>query len=121
MKQRPRIYYTEEQKALMWDRWQQGESLNAIARLFDRHHGSIRDVLAQTGRIRPAPRRRSRRALTLAEREEISRGVVTGRSIRSIAAMLGRAPSTVSREIRRNNGRPSQARFPVRPPLNQAT
>jgi len=121
MKQRPRIYYTEEQKALMWDRWQQGESLNAIARLFDRHHSAVQRILAETGGIRPAPRRRSRRALTLAEREEISRGVVTGRSIRSIAAMLGRAPSTVSREIRRNNGRPSRARFPVRPPLNQAT
>ena len=107
MKQRPRIYYTEEQKALMWDRWQQGDSLHAIARLFDRHHGSIRGVLAQTGGIRPAPCRRSRRALTLAEREEISRGVVAGRSIRAIATTLGRAPSTVSRELRRNGGRQS--------------
>ena len=105
MKQRPRIYYTEEQKALMWDRWQQGESLNAIARLFDRHHSSIQRILAETGGIRPAPHRRSRLALTLAEREEISRGVVAGRSIRSIAAMLDRAPSTVSREMRRNGGR----------------
>jgi IS30 family transposase len=104
MKQRPRIYYTEEQKALMWDRWQQGESLSAIARLFDRHHSAIQGVLAQTGGIRPAPRRRSRLALTLAEREEISRGLVTGRSIRIIAAKLGRAPSTVSREICRNGG-----------------
>jgi len=104
MKQRPRIYYTEEQKSLMWDRWQQGESLNAIARLFDRHHPSIQRILAETGGIRPAPRRRSRLALTSAEREEISRGVVAGRSIRSIAATLDRAPSTVSREIRRNGG-----------------
>jgi IS30 family transposase len=104
MKQRPRIYYTEEQKALMWDRWQQGESLNAIARLFDRHHSAIQGVLIRTGGIRPAPRRRSRLALTVAEREEISRGLVAGRSIRSIAAMLGRAPSTVSREIQRNGG-----------------
>ena len=107
MKQRPRIYYTEEQKALMWDRWQQGESLNAIARLFDRHHSAIQGVLARTGGIRPAPRRRSRHALTLAEREEISRGVVAGRSIRSIAATLNRAPSTVSRELRRNGGQHS--------------
>jgi len=53
MKQRPRIYYTEEQKALMWDRWQKGESLNAIARLFDRHHPSIQRILAETGGIRP--------------------------------------------------------------------
>jgi IS30 family transposase len=104
MKQRPRIYYTEEQKALMWDRWQQGDTLHAIAKLFDRHHPSIAGILAQTGGIRPAPRRRSRLALTAAEREEISRGLVTGRSIRSIAAKLGRAPSTVSREIRRNGG-----------------
>jgi IS30 family transposase len=104
MKQRPRIYYTKELKTLMWDRWQQGESLNAIARLFDRYHSSISRIFAETGGIRPEPRQRSRRALTLAEREEISRGLVTGRSIRAMAAMLGRAPSTVSREIRRNGG-----------------
>ena len=104
MKQRPRIYYTEEQKALMWDRWQQGESLNAIARLFDRHHSAIQGVLARTGGIRPAPRRRSRLALTSAEREEISRGLVACQSIRSIATTLGRSPSTISREIQRNGG-----------------
>jgi len=105
MKQRPRIYYTESDKTLMWDRWQKGESLNSIARLFDRHHSAIQGVLARTGGIRPATRRRSRIALTLAEREEISRGVVAGLSFRSIAALLGRAPSTVSREINRNGGR----------------
>jgi IS30 family transposase len=104
MKQRPRIYYTEEQKALMWDRWQQGESLNAIARLFDRHHSAVSRIFAETGGIRPVPRQRSRLALTLAEREEISRGIVARRSIRSIALLLGRAPSTVSREIQRNGG-----------------
>lgn len=90
MKQRPRIYYTEEQKALMWYRWEQGESLNAIARLFDRHHPSIQRILAETGGICPAPRRQSQLSLTLAEREEISRGAVAGRSIRSIAETLGR-------------------------------
>ena len=105
MKYRPRIYYTEEQKAMMWDRWQKGESLHAIARLFDRGHGSIAGILSRTGGIRPAPRRRSRLALTLAEREEISRGVVAGCSIRSIAATIGRCPSTISREIHRNGGR----------------
>jgi len=105
MKRRQRINYTENQKALMWDRWQKGESLNAIARLFDRHHPSIEGILAETGGIRPAARRRSRLALTLAEREEISRAMVAGHSIRSIAVSLGRAPSTVSREIRRNGGR----------------
>jgi len=105
MKQRTRIYYTETDKALMWDLWQKGESLNAIARLFDRHHSAIQGILSRTGGIRPPEKKRSRLALTLAEREEISRGVVAGLSMRSIAAELGRAASTVSREIRRNGGR----------------
>jgi IS30 family transposase len=105
MKYRPRIYYTDTDKALMWDRWQKGDSLHAIARLFDRSHGSVAGILSRTGGIRPPERRRSRRALTLAEREDISRGVVAGQSARSIAASLGRAPSTVSREINRNGGR----------------
>ena len=102
MKQRPRIYYTENQKALMWDRWQKGESLQQIAQLFDRNHSSIQRILAESGGIRPDPRCRSRLALTLSEREEISRAVVAGQSIRSIATSLGRAPSTISREIKRN-------------------
>jgi IS30 family transposase len=101
---RPRIHYTEGQKALMWERWQKGESLQHIAQLFDRNHSSIQGILAATGGIRPAPRRRCRWALTLAEREEISRAVVTGHSMRSIAVQLGRAPSTISREIKRNGG-----------------
>ena len=105
MKYRKRIYYTAADKELMWDRWQAGESLHSIARLFDRSHPSIQGILARTGGIRPPKRRRSRLALTMAEREEISRGVVAGRSIRSIASALGRAPSTVSRELRRNGGR----------------
>ncbi len=71
MKQRPRIYYTESQKALMWERWQKGESLQQIAQLFDRNHSSIERILAESGGIRPSPRRRSRLALTMAEREEI--------------------------------------------------
>ena len=101
---RTRIYYTDAQKAEMWDRWQRGESLNAIAQLFNRGHSSIQGILAATGGIRPLERHRSRLALTLAEREQISRGIVAGQSIRSIATSLGRAPSTVSREIRRNDG-----------------
>ena len=105
MKQRTRIYYSAEQKNAMWDRYQKGDSLHAIARLFDRGHSSIQGVFSKTGGIRPRPRNRSRLALTLAEREEISRGMVAGQSLRSIAASLGRAPSTVSREIRRNGGR----------------
>ena len=105
MKQRPRIYYTETDKALMWDRWQKGESLQTIAQLFDRNHSSIAGVLSRTGGIRPPARRRSRLALTLAEREDISRGIIAGHSVRSIAASLGRSPSTVSREINRHSGR----------------
>jgi IS30 family transposase len=105
MKQRTRIHYTESQRALMWDRWKQGATLHQIARLFDRAHTSVRGVLAQTGGIRPPARRRSRLALTLVEREEISRAVVAGQSIRAIAAKLKRAPSTVSREIKRNGDR----------------
>src|SRR6266849_4690883 len=104
MKQRPRIHYTESQKALMWERWQKGESLQQIAQLFDRNHSSIQRILAETGGIRPTQRSRSRLALTLAEREEISRAVVAGHSIRSIATSLRRAPSTISREIKRNGG-----------------
>jgi IS30 family transposase len=104
MKRRPRIYYTESQKALMWERWQKGESLQQIAQLFDRNHSSIERILAETGGIRPAQRCRSRLALTLPEREAISRAVVAGQSIRSIATSLGRAPSTISREIKRNGG-----------------
>lgn len=104
MKQRPRIYYTESQKALMWAHWRRGDSLQQIAQLFDRNHSSIQRILAQTGGIRPPIRKRSRLALTMAEREEISRSLVAGHSIRLIALQLGRAPSTVSREISRNGG-----------------
>ena len=105
MKYRTRRFFTEADKVLMWDHWQKGDSLHAIARLFDRSHGAIARILARTGGIRPPQRTRSQRSLTLAEREEISRGVVVGQSLRTIAASLGRAPSTVSREINRNGGR----------------
>lgn len=105
MTYRTRLHYTDSQKALMWDRWRKGESLQQIAQLFDRDHGSVRRVLAESGGIRPPPRHRAARALSLVEREEISRGAAQGQSIRAIAAVLGRAPSTVSREICRNGGR----------------
>lgn len=104
MKYRTRIYYTEEQKSQMWDRWQKGESLHAIARLFDRNHGSIAGILSRAGGIRPRPRIRSRLSLTLSEREDVSRGLSAGLSMRAIATQLGRSPSTVSREIARNGG-----------------
>jgi IS30 family transposase len=104
MKQRPRIYYTDSQKALMWERWKIGDSLQQIAQLFNRSHSSIEGILSRTGGIPPPERHRSALALTLAEREEISRAMVAGFSIRAIAVILGRAPSTVSREIKRNGG-----------------
>jgi len=105
MKQRPRIYYTQTQKALMWDRWQKGDSLAAIARLFDRGHSSVQRILQDCGGMRPAQRRRSKLALSLSEREAISRSVIAGHSMRSIGESLGRAPSTISRELRRNGDR----------------
>jgi IS30 family transposase len=105
MKHRQRIYYTEKDKALMWDRWQKGESLHSIAKHFGRGHSSIQGVIGRTGGIRPLPRRRSRLSLTLAEREEISRGLASGHSLRAIASALGRAPSTLSHELKRNGGR----------------
>jgi IS30 family transposase len=104
MKQRPKIYYSEAQKAIMWDRWRRGESLHDIAQLFDRGHSSIQGILSESGGIRPPRQTRSSLSLSLSEREEISRGVAAGRTMRAIAASMGRAPSTVSREIRRNGG-----------------
>jgi IS30 family transposase len=104
MKRRQRIRYTAEQRALMWDRYQQGDSLADIARLFDRHHPSIERIIAETGGIRPPKRKRAKQCLSLAEREEISRGVVANESIRGIAQRLSRAPSTICREINRNGG-----------------
>jgi IS30 family transposase len=91
-------------KAELWDRWERGESLKAIGRAFDKPSSSIYFQLAPHGGIRPAPRRRSKLALTLVEREEISRGIAADESARSMAGKLGRSPSTVSREISRNGG-----------------
>ncbi len=107
MNYRKRIYYNYTQKALIWDRWQQGESLQQIAQLFDRNHSSIQGILAEYGGIRPPQRRRAVRTLSLTEREEISRGVVGGCSIRAMAISLRRAPSTICRELHRNGGRSS--------------
>jgi hypothetical protein len=83
MSYRTRIHYDEGQRALMWERWRAGDSLQQIAQLFDRHHGSVRGVFEPTGGIEPAKRRRAATALTLAEREEISRSMVAGASIRA--------------------------------------
>ena len=97
--------FTRAQRHELWDRYQRGESLNAIARALGKTSSSIYNHLRPSGGIRPVSRKRSRLALTSAEREEISRGIVAGQSIREIARTLGRAASTVSREVRRNGGR----------------
>jgi len=104
MKQRRRIYYSSAQRSEIWDRWQRGESMSSIGRGFDRGSSSVFSVLSPTGGIRPADRKRAKQALSLCEREEISRGLITRRSLRSIARQLGRAPSTISREVNRNGG-----------------
>ena len=96
--------FTAAEKTELWDRWQRGEPLKAIGRAFGKGSSSIYFQLAPHGGIRPAPRRRSKLALTLLEREEISRGIAAAESARSMAGKLGRSPSTVSREISRNGG-----------------
>src|SRR6266699_469650 len=96
--------FTAAEKTELWDRWQRGESLKAIGRAFGKPSSSIYFQVSPHGGIRPPPRRRSRLALTLAEREEISRGIATDRSARSMARLLGHSASTVSREISRNGG-----------------
>jgi transposase, IS30 family len=102
--QRYRRGFTAAEKTELWNRWQRGESLKAIGRAFGKPSSSIYFQVAPHGGIRPAPRRRSRLALTLSEREEISRGIAAHRSARSMARLLGHSPSTVSREISRNGG-----------------
>jgi IS30 family transposase len=99
-----RRYCTAAESAQIWDRWQRGEGLKSIGRVFGKSSGSIFSHLMPFGGIRPRPRRRSRLALTLVKREQISRGLVNGDSLRLIATRLSRAASTVSREITRNGG-----------------
>ena len=96
--------FTAAERTEMWDRWQRGESLSSIGRAFSKESSSIHFQISPYGGVRPAARRRSRLALTLLERETISRGIVARRSARSMARQLGRSPSTVSREIKRNGG-----------------
>ena len=99
-----RVGFTAAQSAELWDRWQKGEGLTSIGRALGKPSSCIFNHIRPSGGIRPRPGPRSRLALTLAEREEISRGLVAERSFRSIASALGRAPSTVSREVNRNGG-----------------
>ena len=96
---------SEAGKQELWKRWRAGESISDIARALQKPPGSIHGMLEATGGISPPQRRRRRCALTLAEREEISRGLATGESLRAIAARLSRSASTVCREVNRNGGR----------------
>ena len=92
------------EKADLWKRWKDGESCSDIARALGRGTGTVHWMLREWGGIAPPERHRNARVLTLGEREEISRGLSAGESIREIAGRLNRAPSTVSRELRRNGG-----------------
>jgi len=138
MKKSYRRGFSTAEKTELWDRWQCGESMRSIGRVFGKPSSSIYFQLAPHGGIRPEPRRRSRLALRLSEREEISRGIVAQQSIRSIAKLLGRSPSTVSRELSRNGGydryraaladkrawdsahRPKRCKLARHPPLRRA-
>ena len=92
------------QKRELWSRWRSGQSLSDIGRALGKHAASIFGVIAATGGITPASRKRPESALTLREREEISLGLAKGRTLRAIAARMRRTPSTVSREVSRNGG-----------------
>ena len=98
-------YWTSAERAELWKRWHKGESVADIARGVGRAAGSVQKFLSHRGGIEPRKRTRRATALTLDEREEISRGLVRGSSCRRIAKELGRHPSTVSREVARNGGR----------------
>src|ERR1700722_580226 len=102
-----RFGHSAIEKREVWNRWKAGQSLHEIGRAFGKEHGCIRSVLLPRGGIPPAARRRSPRVLPLAEREDISRGIASGSSIRKIASGLDRAASTVSREVTRHGGRPA--------------
>jgi len=105
MKHARRWKLSAAQRADMWNRWKAGQPLHAIGRALGKDHVVIQLLLARHGGIAPAARRRSRRVLTLAEREDISRGIASGCSMRVIAQRLSRARSTVSREVARHGGR----------------
>jgi IS30 family transposase len=107
MSRRKRSKLTAAQKTEIWKRWKAGQSLHEIGRAFDKPHTTVHQFLLLSGGIRPAARCRSRLALTLAEREDISRGIASGSSTREIARRMNRAASTVSREVIRHGGRPA--------------
>ena len=99
-----RVGFSAGQRAELWERWRKGEGLTSIGRALGKPSSCIFNHIRPSGGIKPPPRRRSRLALTLAEREEISRKLVAGQSLREMARALGRAPSTISREVGRNGG-----------------
>src|SRR5277367_2190419 len=107
MPQRKRSRLSPTQETDVWTRWKDGQSLHEIGRAYNKPHTSIRHLLLPRGGIPPAARRRSRLSLTLAEREDISRGICSGSPLREIARRLNRAASTVSREVVRHGGRPA--------------
>src|SRR5271154_1343768 len=106
MAQGKRVALSTAQRTELWSRWKAGESLHRIGRALDRPHTSIHCLLSHHGGIVPAVRRRSLLVLTAVEREDISRGLASGSSMRDIAKALERAVSTVSREVARHGGRP---------------
>jgi transposase, IS30 family len=100
-----RIWFTSAQKAELWARWKQGQSISSISRALERRNKTgVQRIVSLHGGIAPPARRRAALALGLEEREEISRGIAAGRSVRAIARSLGRSPSTISRELSRNGG-----------------
>jgi len=105
MKHARRWKLSSTQLADMWSRWKAGQSLHEIGRALGKNHVVIQFLLGRHGGIAPPARRRSPVALTLAEREDISRGIASGNSMRVIAQRLSHACSTVSREVARNGGR----------------
>ena len=107
MKPGKRYGLSAAQKLEVWSRWKSGQTLHEIGRAFGKPHTSIRCLVSLHGGIVPAVRRRSLLALTLRERQEISRGLASGSSIREIAKCLARTVSTVSREVARHGGRPA--------------
>src|SRR6202162_129564 len=107
MTQGKRVALSAVQRSELWSRWKAGQSLHVIGRAFDRPHTSIHCLLSHHGGIVPAVRRRSLLVLTAVEREDISRGLACGSSMRDIAKALERAASTVSREVARHVSRPA--------------
>jgi DNA-binding CsgD family transcriptional regulator len=107
MKSGKRFGFSEVEKSKIWSCWKVGQSQHEIGRAFDKPHSSIRCLLLPRGGMPPATRRRSRLSLTLAEREDISRGIASGSPLGEIARRLDRAASTVSQELFRHGGRPT--------------